>query len=87
MSSADAVDQRGACVGKGFDGAQVTLRKFDVECVTVETVHGTRYPMRRRENGIWGLTQFTPLLDAEAERAARDYAVIDKAAADYQRAK
>lgn len=53
---------------------------------TVETVHGTRYPFRRRENGIWGLTLFTPLLDAEAERAARDYSVIEKAAADYERA-
>lgn len=53
---------------------------------TVETVHGTRYPFRRRENGIWGLTLFTPMLDAEAQRAARDFAVIDKAAADYERA-
>jgi murein DD-endopeptidase MepM/ murein hydrolase activator NlpD len=53
---------------------------------TVETVRGTRYPFRRRENGIWGLTLFTPLLDAEAERAARDYSVIEKAAADYERA-
>jgi len=53
---------------------------------TVETVHGTRYSFRRRENGIWGLTLFTPLLDAEAERAARDFSVIDKAAADYARA-
>jgi hypothetical protein len=53
---------------------------------TVETAHGTRYPFRRRENGIWGLTMFTPLLDAEAERAARDFSVIDKAAADYARA-
>jgi hypothetical protein len=53
---------------------------------TVETARGTRYPFRRRENGIWGLTLFTPLLDAEAERAARDFSVIDKAAADYTRA-
>lgn len=53
---------------------------------TIETARGTRYPFRRRENGIWGLTQFTPLLDAEAERAARDFSVIDKAAADYARA-
>lgn len=52
---------------------------------TVETVHGTRYPFRRRENGIWGLTLFTPTLDAEAQRAARDYQVIEKAAADYER--
>lgn len=53
---------------------------------TVETAHGTRYPFRRRENGIWGLTLFTPILDAEAERAARDFSVIDKAAADFARA-
>jgi hypothetical protein len=56
------------------------------ERATVETVHGTRYPFRRRENGIWGLTLFTPTLDAEAQRAARDFSVIDKAAADYERA-
>lgn len=53
---------------------------------TVETARGTRYPFRRRENGIWGLTQFTPVLAAEAERAARDFSVIDKAAEDYERA-
>jgi hypothetical protein len=65
------------------------IKKVEIvgERATVKTAHGTRYPMRRRDNGIWGLTQFTPLLDAEAERAARDFAVIDKAAADYQRAR
>jgi hypothetical protein len=64
------------------------IKKVEVSAdrATVETAHGTRYPFRRRENGIWGLTLFTPILDAEAERAARDYSVIDKAAADYQRA-
>ena len=56
------------------------------ERATVETTRGTRYAFRRRENGIWGLTLFTPVLDAEAERAARDFSVIDKAAADYARA-
>ena len=63
------------------------IKKVEVagDRATVETAHGTRYPFRRRENGIWGLTLFTPVLDAEAERAARDYQVIDKAAADYQR--
>jgi hypothetical protein len=63
------------------------IKKVEVsgDRATVETAHGTRYPFRRRENGIWGLTLFTPILDAEAERAARDYSVIDKAAADYQR--
>jgi hypothetical protein len=58
------------------------------ERATVETVRGTRYPFRRRpENGIWGLTLFTPTLAAEAERAARDFALIDAAAKDYERAK
>jgi hypothetical protein len=63
------------------------IKKVEVsgDRATVETAHGTRYPFRRRDNGIWGLTLFTPILDAEAERAARDYSVIDKAAADYQR--
>jgi hypothetical protein len=58
------------------------------ERATVETVRGTRYPFRRRpENGIWGLTLFTATLAAEAERAARDFALIDAAAKDYERAK
>ncbi|MEP7049024.1 MAG: hypothetical protein ABJB12_01675 [Pseudomonadota bacterium] len=56
------------------------------ERATVETAHGTRYPFRRRENGIWGLTQFTAVLSAEAEKAARDLALIDKAASDYEHA-
>lgn len=64
------------------------IRRVEVagDRATVETVHGTRYPFRRRENGIWGLTQFTPILDAEAERAARDFSVIERAANDYARA-
>ncbi len=58
------------------------------ERATVETVRGTRYPLRiRPENGIWGLTLFTGELVAEAERAARDYEMIEKAASDYERAK
>lgn len=53
---------------------------------TVQTVRGTRYPFRiRPENGIWGLTLFTGELAAEAERAARDFQLIEKAAADYDR--
>jgi hypothetical protein len=52
---------------------------------TVETVKGTRYPLRRGENGIWGLTWFTAVLVADAEKAARDAGMIDKAAEDYER--
>jgi len=54
---------------------------------TVQTVRGTRYPFRRRENGIWGLTLFTASLTAEAERAARDTDLVEQAANDYERAK
>jgi hypothetical protein len=54
---------------------------------TVQTVHGTRYPFRRRENGIWGLTLFTASLTAEAERAARDATLVEQAASDYDRAR
>jgi hypothetical protein len=56
------------------------------ERATVETARGTRYPFRRRENGIWGLSLFTAELSAEAERAARDLDLIEKAASDYERA-
>lgn len=56
------------------------------ERATVETARGTRYPFRKRDNGIWGLTLFTATLDAEADKAARDAALIDKAAEDYERA-
>src|SRR5690606_8590432 len=54
---------------------------------TVQTVRGTRYPFRRRENGIWGLTIFTAELVSEAEKAARDHSVVEKSAADYRRAR
>lgn len=51
---------------------------------TVQTVRGTRYPFRRRDNGMWGLTLFTARLVADAEKAARDFSVIDAAASDYE---
>lgn len=54
---------------------------------TIETARGTRYAFRRRDNGIWGLTMFTAELVAESERAARDWEVVEKAAADYDRGK
>jgi hypothetical protein len=55
------------------------------ERATVQTVRGTRYPFRRRENGIWGLTLFTAYLVQEAERAARDYEMYRNSAIDYDR--
>jgi len=55
------------------------------ERATVVTARGTRYPFRRRDNGIWGLTIFTAELQAEAERATRDLEVVERAAEDYDR--
>ena len=52
---------------------------------SVQTVKGSRYPFRRRENGIWGLTLFTASLVAEAEKAARDAEIVERAATDYER--
>jgi hypothetical protein len=57
------------------------------ERATIETARGTRYTLRKRPNGIWGLTMFTAELLAESERAARDAEVVEKAAADYERAR
>lgn len=65
------------------------VARVDVEGerASVVTARGTRYPFRRRDNGIWGLTIFTADLLAEKERAARDLAVVEQSAADYDRAK
>ncbi|MEZ4219649.1 MAG: hypothetical protein R3B13_01890 [Polyangiaceae bacterium] len=54
---------------------------------TVQTAKGTRYAFRRRDNGMWGLTLFTAELANEARRAARDAALVEKAAQDYERAR
>lgn len=59
----------------------------DGDRATIVTARGTRWPFRRRDNGIWGITIFTAELVAEAEKATRDLAVVDAAAADYDRAK
>jgi hypothetical protein len=56
------------------------------ERATIETARGTRYPFRRRENGIWGITLFTAELVAEAEKASRDFDMVRRAADDYERA-
>ncbi len=57
------------------------------ERATVETVRGTRYPFRRRENGIWGLTLFTASLEETAVRAARDADIVRRGAGDHDRAR
>ena len=54
---------------------------------SVVTAQGTRYPFRRRDNGIWGLTLFTAELLVDAENATRDLKVVSAAADDYDRAR
>lgn len=61
--------------------------EIEGERATIVTVRGTRYPFRRRDNGIWGTTLFTAELRQEAERAARDYEVVERAANDYRAAR
>jgi hypothetical protein len=65
------------------------IASVDVEGdrASVVTAQGTRYPFRRRENGIWGLTIFTAELLADAEKATRDLSVVTTAADDYDRAR
>jgi len=54
---------------------------------TIETAQGTRYPFRRGDDGLWGLTIFTADLVAHRDRTARDLVVVQKAAEAYDRAK
>lgn len=54
---------------------------------TVVTARGTRYPFREGDDGIWGLTLFTAELVARKEKAARDYEIVQRAAADYEAAR
>lgn len=69
------------------DLSRATAVEIQGERATVITVRGTRHSFRRRVGGIWGLTAFSPKLVSEAERAARDLGMIEKAALDYERAK
>ncbi len=95
-AAADAVDgsavfslyarERGWLDRLRRDMSGVARVEIEGDRATVETVKGTRYPFRRRDNGIWGMTLFTATLVSEGEKAARDFSMIDRAAADYERA-
>jgi len=78
--------QKGWVARLRHDLSGVARVEVDGERASVVTARGTRYPFRRRDNGIWGLTLFTAQLLAESERAARDLAVVSSTADDYQRA-
>jgi hypothetical protein len=80
-------ERRGFMARLRRDMSGVANVEINGDRAVVVTAHGTRYAFRRRpENGIWGLTLFTATLVAEAERAARDLAIVEKAAADYAHA-
>ncbi|WP_394844325.1 hypothetical protein LZC95_45645 [Pendulispora brunnea] len=78
--------QRGWVARLRKDLSGVVRTEIDGDRASVVTARGTRYPFHRRDNGIWGLTIFTPELIAESERASRDLAVVTSAADDYGRA-
>jgi hypothetical protein len=69
------------------DLSGVATVETEGERASVVTAQGTRWPFRRRDNGIWGLTIFTAELLADAEKATRDLAVVTAAADDYDRAR
>jgi hypothetical protein len=79
-------DERGWIRRLRGDLSGVAEVQVNGERATVVTARGTRYPFRRRPNGIWGLTLFSAELLAEAEHLARDWDGIQRAAADYRRA-
>lgn len=68
-----------------LDVSGIAKLEKDGPRATIQTSRGTRYSMRVRPNGIWGLTAFTPALVEEAEKAARDFEQVKKAAADFAR--
>lgn len=84
---ANVVARRGWRARLRKDLSGVVRAEIDGDRATIVTARGTRYPFRRRDNGIWGLTIFTADLLAEAERASRDLVTVEAAADDYERKK
>jgi hypothetical protein len=78
-------DDRGWSRRLRKDLSGVAQVEIEGDRASVVTALGTRYPFRRRDNGIWGITIFTAELVAEAEKATRDLAVLSAAADDYDR--
>jgi len=79
----DLAKSRGYGTRLRRDLSGVTGVTIEGERATVVTARGTRYAFRRRANGMWGLTMFTADLLGDAERAARDLEVVERAALDY----
>jgi hypothetical protein len=68
------------------DLSGVARTEIEGERASVVTARGTRYPFRRRDNGIWGLTIFTAELLADKDKTARDLALVEEFAKDFERA-
>lgn len=81
----DLAERRGFVAQLRRDLSGIVSVERTGERATIVTARGTRYPFRRRSNGMWGLTTFTAGLVAEAERASRDLEVVERAATDYER--
>ncbi len=81
------VEREGWLIQMRRDVSGIARVEIEGPRATVETAKGTRYSLRKRPNGIWGLTAFTPALVQEAEHAARDLELIKKAAEDFKRVK
>lgn len=78
-------EQRGFARRLRKDLSGVVAVDVEGDRASVVTARGTRWPFRRRDNGIWGLTVFTAELLAESEKASRDLEIVTAAAADYDR--
>jgi len=82
----DLATTRGFTARLRRDLSGVASSEVEGDRATIVTARGTRYPFRRRDNGMWGITLFTADMVALAERAARDLEVVQRAAEDYARA-
>jgi hypothetical protein len=68
------------------DLSGISRVEVEGERASVVTARGTRYPFRRRDNGIWGLTILTAELLADKDKSARDLSIVEEAAKDFERA-
>ncbi|NUP13850.1 MAG: hypothetical protein HOW73_48060 [Polyangiaceae bacterium] len=76
-------DERGWIGRLRKDLSGIAEVQIEGERATIVTARGTRYSFRKRGAGMWGLTMFTAELVMDANRAARDFDVVRRAAEDY----
>jgi hypothetical protein len=76
-------EERGFRKRLARDMSGITKTELSEDRATITTAQGTRYTLRRRKNGIWGLTMFTAELIQERANATRDAKIIAESSADY----